>query len=39
VELLNESAAPLTLTVVDGSRRQPVELPPQSFGTLLLPRG
>jgi glucosylceramidase len=39
VEPLNESAAPLTLTIVDGSRRQPVELPPQSFGTLLLPRG
>jgi glucosylceramidase len=37
VELLNESAAPLTLTVIDGSRRQPVELPAQTFGTLWLP--
>jgi glucosylceramidase len=39
IELLNDSPAPVTLTVVDGARRQPVELPAQSFGTLLLPRG
>ncbi|HTU61827.1 MAG TPA: glycoside hydrolase family 30 beta sandwich domain-containing protein, partial [Polyangiales bacterium] len=39
VELLNESGAPVTLTVVDGGRRQPLVLPAQSFGSLLLPRG
>lgn len=38
-QLLNQSGAPAALTVVDGSRRQPVELPPHSLGTLLLPRG
>ena len=36
VELLNESVAPLSLTNPVGARSQQVNLPPQSFATLLL---
>ena len=36
VELLNESVAPLSLTIAVGARSQQVNLPPQSFATLLL---
>ena len=38
VELLNESVAPLSLTIAVGARSQQVNLPPQSFATLLLSR-
>lgn len=38
VELLNDSAAPVRLVIVDGARRQPLELPARSVASLILPK-